>query len=66
VPFAERLADAIPPVATRLRRDFTTLLTLLKPHAALLPVDRIKPGDAVAIRKHKIELMALCDYVETK
>jgi hypothetical protein len=35
VPYAGRLAEAIPPVAIRLRRDFTTLLTLIKAHAVL-------------------------------
>lgn len=35
VPFAERLAEEIPPVATRLRRDFTTILTLIRAHALL-------------------------------
>jgi hypothetical protein len=35
VPYAARLAELIPPVATRLRRDFTTLLTLIRAHALL-------------------------------
>jgi hypothetical protein len=35
VPFAPRLADLIPPVAVRLRRDFRTLLTLIRAHALL-------------------------------
>lgn len=35
VPFAETLAEAIPPVAVRLRRDFPTLLTLIRAHALL-------------------------------
>jgi hypothetical protein len=35
VPFAERLADLIPPVAVRLRRDFRLLLTLVEAHALL-------------------------------
>jgi hypothetical protein len=35
VPYARRLAEQIPPVAIRLRRDFTTLLTLIKSHAVL-------------------------------
>jgi hypothetical protein len=35
VPYAERLAEQIAPVAIRLRRDFSTLLTLVKAHAAL-------------------------------
>lgn len=35
VPFAVGLADLIPPVAVRLRRDFRTLLTLIEAHALL-------------------------------
>ena len=35
IPFADRLARTIPPVAVRLRRDFKTVLTLVKAHAVL-------------------------------
>ena len=35
VPFAGQLADLIPPVAVRLRRDFKLLLTLVRAHALL-------------------------------
>jgi hypothetical protein len=35
VPFAEQLADLVPPVAVRLRRDFRLLLTLIEAHALL-------------------------------
>lgn len=35
VPFAKKLAYKIQPVAVRLRRDFTTLLNLIKAHALL-------------------------------
>jgi hypothetical protein len=35
VPFGDRLADLIPPVAVRLRRDFKLLLTLIRAHALL-------------------------------
>lgn len=35
VPYAEKLAELLPPVATRLRRDFTTLLMLIRAHALL-------------------------------
>lgn len=35
VPFAETLVDLIPPVAVRLRRDFSNLLTLIHAHALL-------------------------------
>jgi hypothetical protein len=35
VPFAEKLAGLVPPVAVRLRRDFRLLLTLIEAHALL-------------------------------
>jgi hypothetical protein len=35
VPFADRLADLVPPVAVRLRRDFRLLLTLVEARALL-------------------------------
>jgi len=35
VPFAKALADAIPPLAVRLRRDFGALLCLIRAHALL-------------------------------
>jgi hypothetical protein len=35
VPFAARLAELVPPVAVRLRRDFRLLLTLVQAHALL-------------------------------
>jgi hypothetical protein len=35
VPFARMLADMIPPVAVRLRRDFRMLLALIEAHASL-------------------------------
>jgi len=35
VPYARALAEAIPPVAVRLRRDFATVLSLIRAHALL-------------------------------
>jgi hypothetical protein len=35
VPFADRLADLVPPMAVRMRRDFRLLLTLTEAHALL-------------------------------
>jgi hypothetical protein len=40
VPFAEKLADAIPPVDVRLNRDLRQLLTLIQTHALLHQVNR--------------------------
>ena len=35
IPFARALADAVPPAATRLRRDFGAILALIRTHALL-------------------------------
>ena len=40
VPYADRLAQAIPPIAVRLRRDFRTVLSLIETHALLHQVRR--------------------------
>ncbi len=40
IPYAEALARAIPPVAVRLRRDFTTTLALIQTHAILHQLNR--------------------------
>lgn len=42
VPFAPVLAEAIPPVATRLRRDFGMLITLIMTHAMLHQASRAR------------------------
>lgn len=40
IPYATKLARLIPPVATRLRRDFSLLLNLIKAHAVLHQANR--------------------------
>ncbi len=40
IPFAGRLAGIVPPVAVRLRRDFRTLLMLIRAHALLHQASR--------------------------
>jgi hypothetical protein len=42
IPFAEKLAQLIPPVAIRLRRDFKTVLLLIQAHALLHQASRLK------------------------
>ena len=44
VPYAEALARVIPPVAVRLRRDFTTTLALIQAHAILHQLSRDRDG----------------------
>ena len=49
VPFAETLATAIPPVAVRLRRDFPTLLSLVRVHALLHQCSRQRDEDGAVV-----------------
>jgi hypothetical protein len=42
IPFADRLADLVPPLAVRLRRDFKTVLILFRAHALLHQASRRK------------------------
>lgn len=59
VPFAERLADAIRPVAIRLRRDFKTVLTLIQAHALLHKETRERDSNGAV-------LATLADYEEVR
>jgi hypothetical protein len=45
IPYAEALAEKIPPVAVRLRRDFRALLTLIESHAILHQASREREAD---------------------
>ena len=49
IPFAGYLADEIPPVAVRLRRDFKTLLRLIETHALLHQCSRQKDPEGRVI-----------------
>ena len=49
IPFAVHLADSIRPVATRLRRDFTALLTLVQSCAFLHQVSRRRTPEGAVI-----------------
>lgn len=42
IPFADRLAKLVPPIAVRLRRDFKTILMLIRAHALLHQASRQK------------------------
>ncbi len=52
IPFAEGLAELIPPVGVRLRRDFGALLILIATHALLHQKNRTRTrtGEIVAVR----------------
>jgi hypothetical protein len=67
IPFAEHLAGLIPPLAIRLRRDFKTVLTLIRAHALLHQASRRKDeagrviatmDDYVAVRDLIADLVA--------
>jgi len=45
VPFATALADMVPPVAVRLRRDFGAVLSLIRTHALLHQAQRARLDD---------------------
>ena len=45
IPYARKLADLIPPVAVRLRRDFGALLNLIRAHALLHQANRERDGE---------------------
>jgi hypothetical protein len=45
IPYAVRLAEMMPPVATRLRRDFGAILTLIRTHAILHQATRGRTAD---------------------
>lgn len=49
IPFADRLAELMPPVALRLRRDFKTVLMLVRAHAVLHQASRLKDETARVI-----------------
>jgi hypothetical protein len=49
IPFAKELAERIPPVATRLRRDFNALLGLIAAHAVLHQTNRPRNSDGAIV-----------------
>ncbi len=49
IPFASELADLIPPVAVRLRRDFPTVLSLVETHALLHQESRKRSPEGAII-----------------
>jgi hypothetical protein len=67
IPFAGRLAQLVPPVAVRLRRDFKTVLMLIRTHALLHQASRSKDEtgrviaaieDYTAVRELDADLVA--------
>jgi hypothetical protein len=49
IPFVRALAELIPPVAVRLRRDFRLLLSLIEAHALLCQASRARSEDGAVV-----------------
>jgi hypothetical protein len=49
IPYARTLADLVPPVAVRLRRDFAAVLSLIRAHALLHQASRARDDDGKVI-----------------
>lgn len=49
IPYARQLAELVPPVAVRLRRDFGSLLALIRAHAMLHQATRDRDDDGAVI-----------------
>jgi hypothetical protein len=66
IPFADRLAKLVPPVAVRLRRDFKTVLILIRAHALLHQASRRKDQDGrviAEIEDYKVVRELIADLV---
>jgi len=51
IPYARKLADAVPPIAVRLRRDFSAVSRLIKAHAMLHQHQRGQMNRAASWRR---------------
>jgi hypothetical protein len=49
IPYARLLAELVPPVAVRLRRDFAAVLSLIRAHALLHQANRAKDRDGAIV-----------------
>jgi hypothetical protein len=66
IPFARQLADLIPPVAVRLRRDYPTLLALIEAHALLHQETRKRAstGEIIAtLQDYSVVRQLLADLI---
>jgi hypothetical protein len=65
IPFAKRFAELVPPVAIRLRRDFKTVLMLIRAHALLHQASRLKDerGQVVATTEDYAAVRSLVEDV---
>jgi hypothetical protein len=63
IPYAKILADLIPPVAVRLRRDFGALLNLIRAHALLHQASRDRDDDGCIIATIEEDYAAVRELV---
>jgi hypothetical protein len=63
IPYARILADLIPPVAVRLRRDFGALLNLMRAHALLHQASRDRDGKGRVIATIEQDYAAVRELV---
>jgi hypothetical protein len=63
VPFADALADLIPPKAVRLRRDVGQVLRAIKAHALLHRQHRERDGDGQIMADIKSDYATVCDLM---
>jgi DNA-binding transcriptional ArsR family regulator len=63
IPYAKRLADLIPPVAVRLRRDFGALLNLIRAHALLHQASRDRDDEGRIIATIEEDYAAVRELV---
>jgi hypothetical protein len=63
IPYAKILADLIPPVAVRLRRDFGALLNLIRAHALLHQASRAKDTEGRIIATIEEDYAAVRELV---
>lgn len=62
IPYAEQLAELIPPVAVRLRRDFPAVLSLIRAHALLHQATRSRDADGRVVAT-RADYLAVRDLV---
>src|SRR5215213_6053393 len=63
IPYAKILADLIPPVAVRLRRDFGALLNLIRAHALLHQASRVRDAEGRIIATIEEDYAAVRELV---
>jgi len=64
IPYARKLADLIPPVAVRLRRDFGALLNLVRAHALLHQASRDRDAKGRIVATIEEDYAAVRELVE--